>query len=141
MAFLLLFTNDQYSYTQNYVYNTHNCIKTTSQERGIVYINLKLNGVTCENGSSSELGKSYWLRSLGLNTEGPECWVADRGGILGFFSYFLLVRTASVFSGCGDGRERVAGVSEEAFRRANKHWWLWPGVGGPCTSVCRNNSE
>lgn len=58
--------------------------------------------VTCEKGSSSELGKSYWLRSLGLNTEGPECCGADRGGILGFFSYFLLGRAASVFSGCGE---------------------------------------
>lgn len=62
--------------------------------------------VTCENGSSSELGKSYWLRSLGLNTGGPECWGADIGRILGFFSYFLLVRTASVFSGCEEGKER-----------------------------------
>lgn len=65
----------------------------------IIHVGLKWN--TCENGSSSELGKSYWLRSLGLNTEGPECWGADRGEILGFFSYFLLVRTASTFSGFG----------------------------------------
>ena len=56
-------------------------------------------GCTWEKGSSSELGKSYWFRSLGLNTEGPEWGGADTAGILGFFSYFLFVRTTSVFSG------------------------------------------
>lgn len=35
-----------------------------------------------------------------MKTEGPECCGADSGGILGFFSYFLLVRTTSAFSGC-----------------------------------------
>lgn len=62
-------------------------------------IHQNYNQHTCEKGSSSELGKSYWLRSLGLNTKGPECGGADIGAILGFFSYFLLVRTASAFSG------------------------------------------
>ncbi len=95
------------------------------------YNKIDLNLVTCEKGSSSELGKSYWLRSLGLNTEGPECWGADRGGILGFFSYFLLVRTASVFSGCKQGRETMLSVYasfcviKKAFQGAKQQVWCW----------------
>lgn len=71
--------------------------KNTNQKQNS---NPTLKKITWEKGSSSELGKSYWLRSLRLKMEGPECWGADSGGILGFFSYFLLVRIASVFSGC-----------------------------------------
>lgn len=56
---------------------------------------------TCEKGSSSELGKSYWLRSLALKTTGPGWWGVpdERGNAFCFFSYFLFWRGTSVFSG------------------------------------------
>lgn len=56
---------------------------------------------TCEKGSSSELGKSYWLRSLALKTTGPGWWAVpdERGNTFCFFSYFLFWRGTSVFSG------------------------------------------
>lgn len=81
------------------------------------------NWITWERGSSSELGKSYWLRSLRLKIEGPECWGADSGGILGFFSYFRFVRIASVFSGCEWGRTNkrhvyTAVCIQHAFQQA-----------------------
>ena len=60
-----------------------------------------LRDCTCEKGSSSELGKSYWLRSLALKTMGPAWWPPpdDSGNTFGFFSYFLFCRGTSDFSG------------------------------------------
>lgn len=56
---------------------------------------------TWEKGSSSELGKSYWFRSLALKTTGPGWWGApeERGSTFCFFSYFLFCRGTSVLSG------------------------------------------
>lgn len=56
---------------------------------------------TWEKGSSSELGKSYWLRSFALKTTGPWWWGPpdDRGNTFCFFSYFLFCRGTSDFSG------------------------------------------
>lgn len=64
---------------------------------------------TCEKGSSSELGKSYWLRSLALKTTGPGWWGApdERGNTFCFFSYFLFWRGTSVFSGLKETEETV----------------------------------
>lgn len=66
---------------------------------------------TWEKGSSSELGKSYWLRSLALKTAGPGWWGVpdDRGSTFCFFSYFLFCRGTSIFSGYRGEEE----VSEE----------------------------
>lgn len=63
-------------------------------------------GPTWERGSSSELGKSYWFKSLALKTgsaAGLVCWgvaAADEGKTFGFFSYFLLGLITSGLSCC-----------------------------------------
>ena len=66
----------------------------------------KILALTWERGSSSELGKSYWFRSLALKTGsvvGLACWgaaAADEGKTLGFFSYLRLGRIRSALSCC-----------------------------------------
>lgn len=61
---------------------------------------------TWEYGSSSELGKSYWLRSLVLKTTGLPRWAAtdNSGRAFCFFSYFLFGRGTSILSGCRNQR-------------------------------------
>lgn len=63
---------------------------------------------TCDRGSSSELGKSYWFKSLALkpgSAAGLCCWgaAADGGKTLGFFSYLRFGRIRSALSCCNIG--------------------------------------
>lgn len=66
--------------------------------------------LTWDRGSSSELGKSYWFRSLALkggSVAGLACWgaaAADEGKTLGFFSYLRLGRVRSALSCCNTVR-------------------------------------
>lgn len=69
---------------------------------------------------------------------------------MGFFSYFLLVRTASVFSGCEEGKETVFNVYTTICMTKKRHFKMHSNtVGGSLVlvvyaqakSVWRNDSE